>query len=25
LKDLSSDRVPGISLATNGEKLQICR
>jgi DNA-directed RNA polymerase specialized sigma24 family protein len=25
LKDLSADRAPGISLATNGEKLQICR
>jgi DNA-directed RNA polymerase specialized sigma24 family protein len=25
LKDLRSDRAPGISLATNGDKLQICR
>jgi DNA-directed RNA polymerase specialized sigma24 family protein len=25
LKDLSSDRAPGISLVTSGEKLQICR
>ena len=25
LKDLSSDRALGVSLATNGEKLQICR